>query len=128
MAVYEKDGLISVKDASGNTYLLYPITRLDCVAGAEDLLHYGAAQELTKDQMEQARENIGAAASTEVIPVPETAAVGQYLRIAAVDENGKVTAVEAATMSSSQAPTLDEDGVLVFNSDPSVTTDGVLTF
>lgn len=114
MAVYEKDGLISVKDASGNTYLLYPITRLDCVAGAEDLLHYGAAQELTEAQMAQARENIGAAALLAVIPVPETAAVGQYLRISAVDENGKVTATEAVTSPAATTPTLNEDGVLIF--------------
>ena len=61
MAVVEKDVLIRCKDAEGNTYLLYPITRLDCVDGAEDLLHFGEAQELTDEEQTQARTNIGAA-------------------------------------------------------------------
>lgn len=63
MAVYEKAGLQMMKDANGNKFLLYPITSLDCVEGAEDLLHYDAAQELTDEQKAQVRTNIGAIAS-----------------------------------------------------------------
>lgn len=61
MAVYEKNVLLTGKDKDGNNHLLYPITQLDCVDGAEDLLHYGAAQELTDEEQTQARTNIGAA-------------------------------------------------------------------
>ncbi len=85
MAVYEKCGLMQRKNANGTTYILYPITRLDCVDGAETLL-----------------------------PMPETASVGQIIRVTAVDENGMITATEAVTMESSSLPTLDEDGVLIF--------------
>lgn len=46
-------------------------------------------QTLTENRKAQARENIGA------VPLPPTAAVGQYFRVSAVDENGVVTAVEA---------------------------------
>lgn len=88
MAVYEKNALLTCKDAAGNKYLLYPITRLDCVDGADDLVHFGAAQTLTDAEMAQARANIGA------IPTPATATVGQIIQVAAV-ENGKVTAVKA---------------------------------
>ena len=61
MAVYEKITLLMCKDAAGNKVLLYPITTLDNVDGAEDLLHYGAAQVLTDAEQAQARANIGAA-------------------------------------------------------------------
>lgn len=60
MAVYEKNVLLTAKDAAGDKHLLYPITKLDCVDGADDLLHYGQAQELTDEEKEQARANIGA--------------------------------------------------------------------
>lgn len=60
MAVYENNVLLTGKDEAGNKNLLYPITRLDCVDGAEDLVHYGAAQSLTDAEKAQARENIGA--------------------------------------------------------------------
>ena len=88
MAVYEKNALLTCKDAAGNKYLLYPITRLECVDGAEDLVHFGAAQTLSDEEMAQARANIGA------IPTPATATVGQIVQVAAV-EDGKVTAVVA---------------------------------
>lgn len=61
MAVYEKNALLTGKDENGNKNLIYPITKLDCVDGSEDLLHYGAAQELTDAEQTQARTNIGAA-------------------------------------------------------------------
>ena len=38
MAIYEKDCLMSNKDANGNTTLLYPITRADCVDGLEEAI------------------------------------------------------------------------------------------
>lgn len=37
MAVYEKNVLLTSKDGNGNANLLYPITRLECVDGAEAL-------------------------------------------------------------------------------------------
>lgn len=38
MAIYEKDCLMSNKDANGNTTLLYPITRADCVDSLDDAI------------------------------------------------------------------------------------------
>ena len=61
MAILEKNALLRGKSASGDSNLLYPITKLECVDGAEDLLHYGAAQDLTEGEQAQARTNIGAA-------------------------------------------------------------------
>ena len=95
MAVYEKNTLLMCRDADGNKYLLYPITKLECVDGAEDLLHYGAAQDLTDGEKAQVLANIGS------LPTPPTAKVGQFLRVAAVDANGRVTAVEAVDMQTS---------------------------
>ena len=63
MAVIEQNGLLSYIDAAGNTYILYPVTKLDNVDGAEDLLKT-VAQQLTDAQKTQARGNIGAAASS----------------------------------------------------------------
>ena len=63
MAVYEMNALLTRKDEAGNLHLIYPITQLDCVDGAEDLLHYGAAQDLTDEEKAQARENIGVVGS-----------------------------------------------------------------
>ena len=63
MAVIEQNGLLSYIDAAGNTYILYPVTKLDNVDGAEDLLKI-VAQELTEAQKTQARGNIGAAPSS----------------------------------------------------------------
>lgn len=37
MAVIEKNVLLTGKDADGNKTLNYPITKLECVDGAEDL-------------------------------------------------------------------------------------------
>ena len=36
MATYEYNGLMTVKDAAGNKYLLYPITKAECVDGLEE--------------------------------------------------------------------------------------------
>ena len=69
MAVYEQNVLLTNKDADGNKSLLFPITRLDNVDGAEDLLHYDSAQELTETQQTQVRDNIGAAAAYHEHPV-----------------------------------------------------------
>lgn len=60
MAVYEKDALLVRKDAEGNKHLIYPITRLDNVDGAESLLQF-AEQDLADEEKAQARTNIGAA-------------------------------------------------------------------
>ena len=69
MAVYEQNVLLTNKDADGNKSLLFPITLLDNVDGAEDLLHYDKAQELTETQQTQVRDNIGAAAAYHEHPV-----------------------------------------------------------
>lgn len=63
MAIVEKDGLLSYIDEAGNTYILYPISKLDNIDGAENLLKI-IAQELTEAQKTQARTNIGAAAES----------------------------------------------------------------
>lgn len=62
MATNEKNALLTYKDAAGDLNLLFPITRLDCVDGAEELVSVGEAQELTDNQKAQGRANIGAAA------------------------------------------------------------------
>ena len=59
MAVIEKCGLWTGKDSAGNKYLLYPITSLDCVDGAETLLDFGNAQTLTAAQIAQVLANLG---------------------------------------------------------------------
>ena len=43
MATYEYNGLMTVKDAAGNKYLLYPITKAECVDGLEEALATKAA-------------------------------------------------------------------------------------
>lgn len=63
MAVNEYNVLLSGKDSAGNTSLYYPVTKLECVEGADTLVSFGAAQELTEDQQTQALSNIGAAAA-----------------------------------------------------------------
>lgn len=68
MAVHEKNVLLTGKNTAGDKTLLYPITKLDCVDGADDLLHYGQAQELTTAEKTQARENIGAQAAGDYAP------------------------------------------------------------
>ena len=92
MAVYEKDTLLRCKDENGNEYLLYPITRLDCVDGAEDLVHYDKDQELTAGQKAQFLKNIGG------LCAPVSAQANQFLKVSAVDANGNVTAVETAVI------------------------------
>lgn len=49
-------------------------------------------QELTEEQKEQARENIG------TLPSPITATVGQHLIVKSIDENGKAKELEAKTI------------------------------
>lgn len=90
MAVYEQTTLLRCKDENGNEYLLYPITRLDCVDGAEDLVHYDKDQELTAVQKAQFLKNIGG------LCAPVSAQANQFLKVSAVDANGNVTAVETA--------------------------------
>lgn len=38
MATYEKNVLLMSKDRDGNNYILYPITRVECVDGVEEAL------------------------------------------------------------------------------------------
>lgn len=85
MAVFEKSALLQCKDAEGNTYLLYPITKLDCVDGAEDLLHFGA-QELTDGEQAQARANIGSASAADIGDVSTLNTTEKSELVAAINE------------------------------------------
>lgn len=108
MAVYEQTTLLRCKDENGNEYLLYPITRLDCVDGAEDLVHFDKDQELTAVQKAQFLKNIGG------LCAPVSAQANQFLKVSAVDSNGRVTAVETTTVEGGTSvaidPTLSEEG------------------
>ena len=88
MSVFDQNTLWMCKDESGNKYILYPITKLDCVDGAENLLRFDEAQKLTGEEKARVLANIGA------LCVPASGTVGQLLKITAVDESGMVTAVE----------------------------------
>ena len=92
MAVYERSTLLRSKDDNGDEYLLYPITKLDCVDGAEDLVRVDKEQELTAAQKAQVLKNIGG------LCAPVSAQVDKFLKVSAVDENGNVTAVEAVSV------------------------------
>lgn len=65
------------------------------------VVYHNQQQSLTEEQKLQARVNIGAAdVSVEEkvetkLPAPETAAVGQFIKVSVVDESGKITATEA---------------------------------
>lgn len=58
----------------------------------------------------------------EGLPIPESAEVGQILKVAEVDENGKIIALEAVDLSIPDAPTTDE-----INPDLVVFPDGLTT-
>ena len=62
MATYEYNGLMTVKDAAGNKYLLYPITKAECVDGLEEALaakaaatHHHAAGDINSGIFDSAR-------------------------------------------------------------------------
>lgn len=62
MATYEYNGLMTVKDAAGNKYLLYPITKAECVDGLEEALatkaaatHHHAAGDVNSGVFDSAR-------------------------------------------------------------------------
>lgn len=101
MAVYERSTLLRSKDDNGDEYLLYPITKLDCVDGAEDLVRVDKEQELTAAQKAQVLKNIGG------LCAPVSAQVDKFLKVSAVDENGNVTAVEAVSVTQA-SENLDE--------------------
>lgn len=107
MAVYEQTTLLRCKDENGNEYLLYPITRLDCVDGAEDLVHFDKDQELTAVQKAQFLKNIGG------LCAPVSAQANQFLKVSAVDANGNVTAVETIDIETNTEvdATLSREGV-----------------
>lgn len=110
MAVYEKNALLTSKDNAGNKHLIYPITRIDCVDGAEDVLHYGAAQELTDDEQAQVRTNIGA------LPTADSAKIGQLIRVAAVDAKGKIAAVETVDATPSGSASVNGETLVLSGS------------
>ena len=91
MAVLDQNTLLVCKDENGNKYLLYPITKLDCVDGAENLLRFDEVQELTDEEKARVLANIGA------LCAPATAQAGQFLKVTSVDENGNITGIEAVT-------------------------------
>lgn len=53
MAVHENPVLLTLKDAEGNKHLLYPVTTLDCVDGAENLLRLDQAEELMLQNLQK---------------------------------------------------------------------------
>lgn len=53
MATYEKNVLLMSKDGNGDKNLLYPITRLECVDGAEEALAKKADSDHTHDTITQ---------------------------------------------------------------------------
>lgn len=59
MAVSEKNMLLTGKDSAGNKVLLYPVTKLECVDGADELLSFTERQELTDEQKQIALQNLG---------------------------------------------------------------------
>ena len=63
MAVTENNVLMTGVDSSGNKRLLYPVTTLDAVEGAEKVVRVDESQSFTATEKTQARTNIGAAAS-----------------------------------------------------------------
>ena len=112
MAVYEQTTLLRCKDENGNEYLLYPITRLDCVDGAEDLVHYDKDQELTAVQKAQFLKNIGG------LCAPVSAQANQFLKVSAVDANGNVTAVETAEVDGGVGEETQSDWNVTDETDP----------
>lgn len=111
MAVNEKNVLLTGKDASGNKNLLYPITKLDCVDGAEDLVHFGAAQTLTSTEKAQARSNIGAQAAgdyAQVSQLPTAASLGLGNVDNTSDKNKPVSTAQATAIT--DAKTNDVSG------------------
>lgn len=72
MATYEKKVIISGVDESGNKTVMYPVTKLDYVEDADDLLHYGKTQTLTEEQKAIVRANIGADEACRVIYLEST--------------------------------------------------------
>lgn len=59
--VVEEYALLTTRTADSAKRLIYPITTLEAVDGAEDLIHYDSPQNLTDEQKAQVRANIGAA-------------------------------------------------------------------
>ena len=55
-------------------------------------------ESLIPDTIARKSDLAGLGSQTDALPLPPTAAVGQFIRVAAVDENGKVTATEAVDM------------------------------
>lgn len=118
MAVYEENALLTKVDEAGNKSLIFPITKLDNVDGAEDLLHYDTAQELTEDQQTQARSNIGAAAADHEHPF-DTGIVSEGDGKAYTATVEGITALTAGlsfiliphTVSTATVPTLNVNGL-----------------
>lgn len=111
MAVYEKDGLLTYKDNEGNRYLLYPITRLECVDGAEDLVDQEAltAKQDKTDSL-TAETDI---ADDDAIPFYDTSAEGHkktlWSNVKAL--LGNVFAAKSHTHTASDIGVLTEDNL-----------------
>ena len=80
MAIFEEKGRMTYKDSNGDLHRLYPVTKKECVEGIEDLL-----------------------------PMPGTAAVGQYLEVESVDSQGRIISMKAVN-----APSGGEDSTDIF--------------
>lgn len=107
--VIERIGLWSGKDADGNKYLLYPITSLDCVDGADTLLDFGNAQTLTDAQIAQALANLGITATAAELNYVDgvTSSIQTQLNAkAASSHNHAASAITSGTLSSNRLPTV----------------------
>lgn len=105
--VIEKIGLWSGKDKDGNKYLLYPITSLDCVDGADTLLDFGNAQTLTPAQIAQALANLGITATAAELNYVDGVTSGIQSQLnskAASSHNHAASAITSGTLSSDRLP------------------------
>ena len=94
MAVYEKNGLLTYKDGNGNKNLLYPVTKLECVDGAEVLAEtsYVDAEVAKKADASHSHSNYASTVET----------TGSGNAITAITQSGNtITATKGATFATS---------------------------
>lgn len=102
MATYEENALITVKDAAGNKYLLYPITKLECIEGMPDLDAGANGQALAKVAGALAWKSFGAA-DVGADPAGAAAVVQSNLTTHAGDAVKHITAAERTTWNGKEA-------------------------
>ena len=52
MAITEQSGLLTYKDEAGETYLLYPVTKAECVDGLEEAADPAGSAEAVQDNLD----------------------------------------------------------------------------